>query len=76
MPAGYVFIDRENSKDLAVMYADEETAIAAVTDDMFIDSLCEEDAIDCYFSAEPPKLEERNLILRSEVEFVYLGDDV
>lgn len=70
--AGYIFIDRLNDKDLAVIYPDEQTAKIAITEDPLIELICSEDAVDCYVSTEPPKLKDRNLIPSDSIEWVTL----
>jgi len=58
----YVLIDRERLQDVAVKYRDLTDAVHALDHGPLIDSICEEDAIDCYVSEDPADLEGREVI--------------
>ena len=45
---GYIFIDRQYSQDLAVVYPSVERARVALTEDMLIDGFCEDDCLDAF----------------------------
>lgn len=51
----HVIIERQYSDDLVIGYATRGDAEAALTDDLFIDGLCEDDCLDAYTSAEVPQ---------------------
>lgn len=50
---GYVRIMRQNDRDLLVVFPDHDTAALAVDDDGLIDSLAEDDCLDCYAYNRP-----------------------
>lgn len=44
--AGYVLIDRQNTQNIAVVFADIDGAMDGLDSDPVVDSLAEEDALD------------------------------
>lgn len=62
---GYVLIDRQRHKDLAVIYPSVELARKAITDHLLIDGFCEEDALDAYVPEKVTKedLSDREVVI-------------
>lgn len=72
---GYIFIDRQHSRDLAVRYSSIERARMALTDHILIEDLCQEDALDAYVpeTVTEEDLEKREIIVADSVVYMDLN---